>query len=83
MSSFFSIAQIIGTVTSEKGEPLAFVNIYIEDTYTGTTSNDDGKYELNINQADTYTITFKYLGFKTLKKTVEISTFPFKIDASL
>jgi len=83
LSSFFSFAQIIGTVTSSKGEPLAFVNIFIDGTYTGTTSNNDGKYELNVNQAKTYTITFKYLGFETLKKTVEITAFPFTVDAVL
>ncbi|MFD2823861.1 DUF5686 and carboxypeptidase regulatory-like domain-containing protein [Lacinutrix iliipiscaria] len=83
ISSLFSYAQIIGTVTSTKSEPLAFVNIYIEGTYTGTTSNDNGRYELNITQPGTYTVTFKYLGFKTLKKTAEISKFPFTLDASL
>ena len=83
LSTIFSYAQIIGTVTSHKAEPLPFVNIFIEGTYTGTTSNNDGKYELNITQPDTYIITFKYLGFKTIKKTVEISEFPFTLDASL
>jgi hypothetical protein len=41
-------AQITGNVTDEKGNTLPFVNIYIQDSYTGTTTNDLGYYELNI-----------------------------------
>ena len=43
-----SFAQIKGTITDSKGNPMAFVNIYLQDTYTSTTSNEQGKYELNV-----------------------------------
>ena len=76
-------AQIVGTITNQKNEPLPFVNILIENTYKGTTSNDDGYYELNISEAKTYTIIYTYLGYKTVKKQVAIDKFPFKIDITL
>ena len=76
-------AQIVGTITNQKNEPLPFVNILIENTYKGTTSNDDGYYELNISEAKTYTIIYTYLGYKTVKKEVAIDKFPFKIDITL
>ena len=76
-------SQVTGSVTSTQGEPLTFVNIYIENTYTGTTSNDNGIYELNISEKGTYTIVFKFIGYKTLKKTVSINSFPFTLDATL
>ncbi|MGB1308574.1 MAG: DUF5686 and carboxypeptidase regulatory-like domain-containing protein [Oceanihabitans sp.] len=79
----FSFAQITGTVRSTKGDVLSFVNIYIEGTYTGTTSNEAGNFELNFSKTGKHTITFKYLGFKTLKKTIVIKTFPFRLDATL
>jgi hypothetical protein len=63
-----SYSQITGTVTDTKKEPLPFVNIYIDNTYIGTTSNEEGKYELNVNTKKEYTIVFKYLGYKTIKK---------------
>ena len=44
--SLFSFSQITGNVTGSSNETLAFVNIYIENTYKGTTSNEDGNYEL-------------------------------------
>ncbi|WP_299224269.1 DUF5686 and carboxypeptidase regulatory-like domain-containing protein [uncultured Psychroserpens sp.] len=76
-------SQIKGTVTDSKNKPLPFVNIFIENTYTGTTSNEDGNYELNIKTPNTYTIVFQFLGYKTIKKTVKITSFPFTIDTTM
>ncbi|MCC9061547.1 DUF5686 and carboxypeptidase regulatory-like domain-containing protein [Flavobacterium piscisymbiosum] len=67
---FFSIsnfAQIKGTITDEKGNPLPFVSVFEENTYSGTTSNEQGKYQLNIKEVGKNKIVFQYLGFKTQK----------------
>ena len=58
MNKFFQIlfllittiaqSQITGTVKDTSGQPLPYVNIFIENTYNGTTSNEDGYFELNI-----------------------------------
>lgn len=79
----FCLAQIRGTVTDDKGAPLPFVNIYVENTYNSTTSNDQGKYELNIKKPGTYTILFQFLGFATTRKTIEVSEFPHQLDVAL
>lgn len=76
-------AQIVGTIKNTENEPLPFVNILIENTYKGTTSNDDGYYELNITQPKTYTMVYTYLGYKTVKKTVKIENFPYEINITL
>ncbi len=76
-------AQIKGKVTDQNNQPLPFVNILIENTYKGTTSNDDGFYELNITTPKTYTLVFSYLGYKTVKKEVQISQFPYELDMVL
>ncbi|MEZ4856940.1 MAG: DUF5686 and carboxypeptidase regulatory-like domain-containing protein [Gelidibacter sp.] len=81
--SFSSFAQIKGTITDNKNQPLAFVNVYLENTFIGTTSNSDGKYELNVTKPDTYTVIFQFLGYKTVKKTITIKDFPFTLDASM
>ena len=80
---FFASAQIVGTIKNTKNEPLPFVNILIENTYKGTTSNDDGYYELNITKPKTYTIVYTYLGYKTVKKKVAIDKFPYEINITL
>lgn len=70
---FFSIsnfAQIKGTITDNNGNPLPFVSVFEENTYTGTTSNEQGHYQLNVKEVGKNNITFQYLGFKTQKITV-------------
>ena len=74
--SQISFSQITGSIIAESHEPLASVNIYIEDTFVGTTSNEEGKYELDITNTGSYTIVFKYLGYKTEKRTINVDTFP-------
>src|SRR5690606_8437106 len=81
--SFKSLAQLNGIVIDTNNQPLAFVNVYIENTFTGTTSNSEGVYELNITKPDTYTIVFQFLGYKTLKKTVTIESFPYILDVTM
>lgn len=70
---FFSIAnfaQIKGTITDEKGNTLPFVSVFEENTYRGTTSNEQGAYQLNVKEIGKNKIVFQYLGFKTQKITV-------------
>ena len=85
--SFFTItflnAQIQGNIIDGNDQPLPFVNIYVENTYNGTTSNEAGFYELNVTSPGRYTIVFQYIGFKTIKKKVDISNFPFELNVTL
>ncbi len=83
LCAYTSFAQIQGTVTDSKDQPLAFVNVYIENTYKGTTTNDDGIYELNINTPNTYTVVFQFLGYKTVKEKIQIESFPYTLNTQL
>ena len=83
LSSFYSFSQIRGTVTDEGGLPLPFVNIYIENTYIGTTSNEKGQYELNIQNREQVAVIYQYLGYKTQKHILQINQFPHYFDVRL
>ncbi|RZJ55922.1 MAG: carboxypeptidase-like regulatory domain-containing protein [Flavobacterium sp.] len=83
---FFSIAnfaQIKGTITDEKGNPLPFVSVFEENTYTGTTSNEQGKYQLNVKETGKNKITFQYLGFKTQKIVVSADSKTIVLDVKM
>ncbi|KQB43053.1 DUF5686 and carboxypeptidase regulatory-like domain-containing protein [Flavobacterium aquidurense] len=83
---FFSIsnfAQIKGTITDEKGNPLPFVSVFEENTYSGTTSNEQGKYQLNVKEIGKNKITFQYLGFKTQKITVSNNSKTITLDVKM
>ncbi|MFD0962751.1 DUF5686 and carboxypeptidase regulatory-like domain-containing protein [Pseudofulvibacter geojedonensis] len=80
---FYSYGQIQGIITDIDNNSLAFVNIHAKNTLKGATSNEKGFYEVNINKKGTYTIVFQYLGYKTLKKEVQINSFPYVLNIQL
>ncbi|GAB6119049.1 TonB-dependent receptor [Dysgonomonas termitidis] len=55
--------HITGTVTDESGEPLIGVSIRIKDTATGTITDIDGKFTIQISGENTV-LVFSYVGFK-------------------
>lgn len=78
-----AFAQIEGKVTDSKNTPLSTVNVYVENSYLGTTTNDEGQYVLQIIKPGSYVLIFQYLGFQTVKKQVDISKFPFSLNTIL
>jgi hypothetical protein len=62
---------IKGTIKSEEGTPLAFATIYVKQLGTGTTSNENGVYELSLPTGK-YEIVFQFLGYESQVKQVEI-----------
>ncbi|HEX3007922.1 MAG TPA: carboxypeptidase-like regulatory domain-containing protein, partial [Bacteroidales bacterium] len=66
--------KVSGTITdSETGEPLPGVNITIEGTTLGTTSNQDGTYSIEIPQ-ENVTLTFSFVGYLSEKMIVQNQT---------
>lgn len=56
---------VAGTITDgEFVEPMAFANVLVKDTTIGTTSDFDGKYELNLDPGS-YTLVFSFVGYDT------------------
>lgn len=80
---YTSFAQVKGIVSDENGNPLPFVNIYIENTYIGTTSNEKGQYELQVQNKEQVTVIFQYLGYKTQKQILNINQLPYFLDVKL
>jgi hypothetical protein len=81
--SITAISQVKGLVVDQNNTPLSGVTILIEDTYNSTSSNENGFYELNLKKTGKYTIVFQYIGYKTHKETVNISSFPYELNAKL
>ncbi len=65
-------AQVSGEVTAN-GIPVPFVNIYLEGTKTGTTTNEQGKYILDAPLGH-HEIILQAIGYKTLKNHLDILT---------
>ena len=81
--SLSCFSQIKGKIVDQKGSPLPFVNIFVENTYNGTTSNENGDFELMVKSTGKFIIVFQNLGYKTKKETITIEKFPFELDVRL
>ena len=69
----FAFGQETGGVVGKlldaelNNEPLAFANILIKGTTTGTTSDFDGLYEIDGLEPGIYTVVYSYLGYETVE----------------
>jgi outer membrane receptor for ferrienterochelin and colicins len=64
--STFTVGQIIrGKITTENGDEIPYANVYLKKTKIGTSSNDNGFYELNNVPKDSYTLIISSIGYKT------------------
>ncbi len=64
--------QITGKVTDKTGEPLLGVNVYIEGTYDGATTDIDGNFSFSTGEADTLELVVSYIGFH--KQVVKLTS---------
>lgn len=65
----FSQGKVSGTVIDgDFNEPLPFANILVKGTTKGSTSDFDGKYELELEEG-TYTLVFSFVGYETKEIT--------------
>lgn len=59
------VKKISGTVVDTKGEPLIGVNVAISGTTTGTITDFDGKFEIELPEGGS--LTFSYIGYVSMK----------------
>ena len=83
LSSSIFFGQVKGKVTQSDGQPLPFVNILLENTYVATSSNADGIYELPVVETGKHTIVFQYLGYKSKKMSVTVTSLPYTLNVSM
>ncbi|WP_047548568.1 TonB-dependent receptor [Psychroserpens sp. Hel_I_66] len=74
-------------IDGEFVEPMAFANILVKGTTTGTTSDFDGKYQLELDPG-TYTLVFSFVGYNTQEvtdvviKAGEVTNFDITLSAN-
>jgi len=69
--SFAQTKTISGTVSDSSG-PLPGVSVIVKGTTSGAETDFDGKYTLKGKEGDV--LTFRYLGYKTISKTIGASS---------
>ncbi len=68
--ALLQVKTISGTVVDEENEPLIGVNIVVKGTATGTATDYDGTYSLDVPDEAT-TLLFSYTGYNTLEVDID------------
>ena len=71
----FSQTTIEGKVIDEKGKPVSGANIYIEGTYDGTSSAENGSFSFQTNTKGNQILVVSFLIFETSKTSIDIANF--------
>lgn len=65
-------AQVLkGTISSSDGETIPFASIYIKQLTTGTTSNLNGEYSIQLGPGD-YDVVFQALGYNRIVEKIHV-----------
>ncbi|MEL7118349.1 MAG: SusC/RagA family TonB-linked outer membrane protein [Bacteroidota bacterium] len=72
VSASFAQRTITGTVNDSDGEPLIGVNVLVKNTSIGTTTDFDGKFELEVPDAIT-SLLFSFIGYTTQEADIPSS----------
>lgn len=73
---------VTGRITSETGEGLPGVNILLKGTTTGTSSDVEGRYKLNLPGTGSHTLVFSLVGYASQeivvsdRSTIDVQLFP-------
>lgn len=67
--------QIIsGTVLDEKSKPIVGANIFIDGTYDGTSSDENGNFKFTTSANGNQILVISFLTYETLKAPIDVAT---------
>ena len=69
----FGQSIISGTVTDNNGLPISGANVYLEGTYDGASSNENGIFSFETSETGTKVLTISYVSFEPFKLTDDVS----------
>jgi hypothetical protein len=75
-SSLFAQTPLSGTVSDKKGEPIIGANIYIKDSYDGTSTDVNGKFSFSTFESDSQSLVFSYIGYETFTLPIFLNGVP-------
>lgn len=66
-------STISGKVTDTKGNPIEGANVYLDGTYDGATSNEEGKFSFTSEEKGIQVLVISFLSYETKILTLDVS----------
>lgn len=71
----FSQSVISGKVIDEKGVGISGANVYLEGTYDGSSTDENGNFTFKTTGTGTKILAVSFMSFETYKKEIDVSRF--------
>jgi hypothetical protein len=72
-AAVFGQVKISGVISDGKGQAIPGANIFLQNTYDGTSSNERGMFEFQTSEKGTKVLIATFIGFKDFKKEILIA----------
>jgi hypothetical protein len=72
-----------GVVRDMKGEPVPGANIFIKDSYDGTSSGPDGRYSFSTEESGKRMLAVTFIGYRPFGKEIELTGKALTVDVEL
>ena len=82
-SSILAQTPLSGTVSDKKGEPIIGANIYIKDSYDGTSTDSNGKFSFSTFESDSQSLVFSYIGYETFTLPIFLNGVPQELKVTM
>lgn len=79
----FAQTKIQGTVRDGKGNAIPGANIFIKDSYDGTTTNENGDFAFVTTETGAHTLLVKFIGYKEYKQALLIENKDLHLELEL
>lgn len=73
ISVLFAQTTIYGTVLDNRGKPIEGANVFLEGTYDGSISREDGSFSFQTLETGTQKLIASYLSFETFSLSKEVA----------
>ena len=71
--SFLCASLIVGTVTDEDGNPIIYANVYLKNTFDGSSSDDMGLFAFDTTESGNQTLIVSYIGYETYEEIHDLN----------
>jgi hypothetical protein len=79
----FSQTRITGLVTDKNNSPLPGANVYIKDTYDGTSSSADGTFSFSTRETGKALLIVSFIGYKQAERQISLNGSELHIEIEL
>ncbi|MBW8332831.1 MAG: TonB-dependent receptor [Prolixibacteraceae bacterium] len=79
----FSQTVITGKVIQEKGEPMPGANAYLQGTYDGASSGENGEFKFRTSKTGQQTLLVEFMGYEPFSLKVELKGDTIRLNVKL